>query len=141
MTQAAEIKGSEAVYQVSVLLVTHSSTRAASIKHWLENLNCRVCWPGPNVHQLATAPQTYFDLIVVDVESPYINSREVYRQLRSQAELAAVPVVVLTRQSELEDSARRPEMEPIFYLSKDASPQTALPQIVEEVGYITGRYM
>jgi DNA-binding response OmpR family regulator len=141
MRQTYTKKSSDTVYQVSVLLVTHSFSRAASIKRWLENHNCHVTWPGPNSHHLTMAGQNYFDLIVVDVESPHINSRDVYRRLRSQAELATVPVVVLTYRPELRDTAKKLEMEPIFYLSKNASPQTALPQIVEEVGYITGRYM
>lgn len=141
MTQTCAKKGSGAVYQVSVLLITHSFSRAASIKRWLENYNCHVCWPGPDSHRLAIARQNYFDLIVLDIESPQINSREVFRRLRSQAELAAVPIVVLTRQPELNDTANPGKMEPVFYLAKDASPQTALPQIVEEIGYLTGRYM
>lgn len=141
MRQTCAEKSSEAVYQVSVLLITPSFSRAASIKRWLESNNCQVCWPGPDSHQLAMARQNYFDLIVLDVESPHINSRDVYRRLRSEAELAAVPVVVLTHQPELKDTGKRLEMEPIFYLAKDTSPQTALPQIVEEIGYLTDRYM
>ena len=140
MTQTCAKKGSDAVYQVSVLLITHSFSRAASIKRWLEDYNCHVCWPGPDSLQLTMARQNYFDLIVVDVESPQLNSREVYRRLRNQAELAAVPIVVLTHQPEMKDTAKQLEMEPVFYVSKEASPQMVLPQIVEEVGYITRRY-
>lgn len=141
MTRTCAKKGSDAVYQVSVLLITHSFSRAASIKRWLENYNCHVCWPGPDSYRLVLTRQNYFDLIVLDVESPRINSRDVYRRLRSQAELAAVPIVVLTHRPELKDTSKRLDMGPVFYLAKDASPQMALPQIVEEIGYLTGRYM
>ena len=141
MKQTGDTARQNEAYPVSVLSITDSSALAFRIKRWLESCNCLVYWVDSSHRQLASTRQNYFDLIVLDARSLNIHHCELCQKLKSEVELAGIPVVMLARGHGVIDSGQGAEVEPTFHISTDACLKGALLQIVEEIRYMTLRYL
>lgn len=119
--------------QPSILLVEDSAPQALKVKLTLENNNCRVYWADTGFGGLHIAEQKYLDLIVLDIELPDINGFEVCKRLKSNPDLADIPVVMLTTLDQAEHALNGLELGAIDYIPKDAFAETVLVETVKQM--------
>jgi len=65
-------------------------------------------------HVLAPRP----DLILLDLDLPKLNGREILGKIKNDAELKAIPTIVLAKSAVEEDIAKTYQLEPNCYLTK-----------------------
>ena len=65
-------------------------------------------------HVLAPRP----DLILLDLDLPKLNGREILGKIKNDAELMAIPTVVLAKSAGEDDIAKTYQLEPNCYLTK-----------------------
>lgn len=129
------------VYPPSVLIVGDSLPEMRNLKRKLENKGCRVSWADTSPEGLATASHKYFELMVLVLERPELDGPAMCNRLRVQPALATVPVVMLTNDGCTEEVPRSLNKGPIYYLPKDTCGEAMLSQIIEQVHYLTDRYL
>lgn len=87
--------GSDTAYQPSILMVGGSDLPALKLRRWLECNGCRVCQANPCSAGQAATQQSYFDLVVFNLEGATGDEVEVCQKLTADPELAHLPMVVL----------------------------------------------
>lgn len=115
----------------------------SKLKHGLEDNGCQVFWMEADPKAVAAVAEKYFDLIVLNIEGPEAIGSELLSRLEDQHhELAAIPKVILTPQAQINDVINQFELPPpISYLAKEAHSETRLMQIIQEIYYLTDRYI
>lgn len=127
-------------YPPSILIVGSDDERIQNLKQRLEDNGCDVYYVNARSGDLVAAYQKYFDLTVLDVESPQ-DRVEVYRQLETKLRLTDTPLVVLMANNDdqqLMNESNAPL--PVYHIAKGVAVETKLLQIVEQVHYMTYRY-
>jgi DNA-binding response OmpR family regulator len=122
-----------AARSLSVLIVEDSTSQALRLKLMLENHGCQVHWSNTGFSGLATARQTLFDLIILDVELPDINGFEVCKRLKANPLLLPVPVVMLTTLDEAEYVMSGLEVGAIDYIPKDTFAEMVLLETIRQM--------
>lgn len=128
-------------YPPSILLVAARTSQAFQIEQALENNGCQVCWTEANSEGLDRASQKYFDFMVLDLDPSVEPDLAVPQMLKRYPELAALPAAILTscdRSSQRIDSFKKA---PVYFLAKGSCAGQRLRQIIEQVHYLTYRYL
>jgi DNA-binding response OmpR family regulator len=120
----------------AILLVEDDPYQAMRLKLGLEAGGCAVHWSATGFAGLDTAHKRPFDLIVLDVELPDINGFEVCRRLKSDAAVAAVPVVMLTTRDQIEDALIGLEYGAADYIPKDPFSEMVLLETLRQMGLL-----
>ncbi len=123
--------------QPAILIVEDSVPQALKVKLTLENNNCRVYWADTGLEGLAIAQKNDLDLIVLDIELPDINGFEVCKRLKADAQLAAVPVIMMTTRDYAEDVLNGLELGAIDYIPKDAFAEAVLLETIKQMAIQT----
>lgn len=76
------------------------------LKDLLEDMGCEILFAENGRKAFELAQRERPDVVLLDIMMPEMDGYEVCRQLRAHAELAAIPVIMLTGHN-IEDSARR----------------------------------
>ena len=85
---------------------------------------------GPYAHRSGVGPPR---LLLLDIKMPKVNGFEVLRQIRADARLAALPVVIMTSSSEERDIAEGYHLGANSYVPKPVD-FASFQRAVEEVG-------
>lgn len=142
MTKAAFDYGCS-TYLPSILWVGNDRASSGQLRAHLEARGCQVHQANLSPAGLAAAHKTFFELIILHLESLDKDGTEACQRLETAARPANVPIVILTPC----DPARAPTRQfetkyPIYCLStQDAFAEVRLWQIIEQIHYLTYRYM
>jgi CheY-like chemotaxis protein len=129
-------------YPPSILIVADKTPQGLELKQTLEAKGYQVHLTDPSPKGLAAAFQSYFELIVLNFERLDPDRCEAWRKISAAPELARTPMVILTGRASTPKAIDRLEsVAPVYYLSKDNTPEEKLPQIVEQAHYMKYRYM
>ena len=123
--------------QPAILIVEDSVPQALKVKLTLENNNCRVYWADTGLEGLAIAQKNDLDIIVLDIELPDINGFEVCKRLKADAQLATVPVIMMTSRDYAEDVLNGLELGAIDYIPKDAFAEAVLLETIKQMAIQT----
>jgi DNA-binding response OmpR family regulator len=123
--------------QPTILIVEDSAPQALKVKLTLENSNCRVYWADTGLEGLEIAQQNDLDLIVLDIELPDISGFEVCKRLKANAQLANVPVIMMTSRDYAEDVLNGLELGAIDYIPKDAFAEAVLLETIKQMAIQT----
>lgn len=142
MEQLDHSKQAEKTYPPSVLIVQGCARHAKKLKEKLEAQGCTVYQTDISPDGLAQARQKYFELIVFDVNRLDVDGLATCKLLRTDPELASVPLVILTPYDPARQAISKLQADtPVCCLARDASAEGALLQIIEQTHYMTNRYM
>jgi CheY-like chemotaxis protein len=128
-------------YPPSILMVAKRSAQVLKIKQDLENNGCQVHFTGICCDDLVRVRQKYFDLMVLDVDQSDEQGWGVYKMLKSYPELAEIPWVILAACDDSGEAINELKKGPVYVLTKDASAAAMLLQIINQVHYLTYRYL
>ena len=129
-------------YPPSILLVADSVRHAGKLKQKLVGHGCQVYQADISSDEVAKARQKYFELIVFDIKRLDANSREVCRRIKTDPELADIPMVILTAFNLTHEAFKLLNVgTPASYLVRDNSTEEKLTRIIEQTHYMTYRYM
>lgn len=118
----------------TILLVEDTASQALRFKTNLENGGCRVRWADTGNGGLKAAAEDNYDLIVLDVELPDINGFQVCKRLKSDPNLAHIPVVMLTTRDEARDAKIGLDYGAIDYIPKDPFSEAVLLATLKQMG-------
>jgi len=143
MTQTVEYNYGQKTYRPSVLVVSDDSCQTTELKQKLEDDGCRVYCATADFGSLtAMLLQTYFDLIVLDLEYSGWDSIALINKLKATSHFADIPVVVLVAPEQLKNCTQSALHNfALYWLTKDASVKAGLLQVIEQAHYMAYRYM
>jgi CheY-like chemotaxis protein len=127
--------GSYREYLPSILLIAERFCKALAHK------GCKVYQTEANSEGLARASQNYFDVIVLDMDQSAEKDLAVYQKLKRYPELADIPLVILFPGDTPPKSTDEFKQGSVYFLTKDAYVGSRLWQIIEQVHYLTYRYL
>ncbi|MCB0325627.1 MAG: response regulator transcription factor [Bdellovibrionales bacterium] len=105
----------------TVLVVEDDDDIALAVRHELESLGHTVKMAGNGELALAILEEKTFDLVVLDLKLPRLDGLEVLRSIRGGTE--ALPVLILSAESEESDIVLGLELGADDYLTKPFSPR------------------
>jgi two-component system chemotaxis sensor kinase CheA len=117
----------------SVLIVEDSPPQALKLKLSLEYHGCWVEWADTGLAGLALAQQKRFDLIVLDVELPDTDGFQVCQKLKTNPNLADIPVVMMTTRDHAEDVLNGLENGAVDYIPKDGFAEVVLLETIKQM--------
>ena len=83
-------------FQSTILVVEDDPTISAILRIFLEDSGCRIVVAEQGEQAVRLAHELHPDLITLDLALPDMDGTEVLRQLNADADLAHVPVIVVT---------------------------------------------
>jgi DNA-binding response OmpR family regulator len=83
-------------FQSTILVVEDDPTISAILRIFLEDSGCRIVVAEQGEEAVRLAHELHPDLITLDLALPDMDGTEVLRQLNVDADLAHVPVIVVT---------------------------------------------
>jgi len=93
----------DAVEKQRVLVVDDVVENCVLIADYLENVGCEIVTANSGADALAAMEVQAADLVLLDVEMPGMNGREVCRRIKSAERTSMVPVVIVTAYSAVDD--------------------------------------
>ncbi len=106
----------------TVLIVDDEPPIVELVRFTLEDEHVRVVEAGDGLEALEVARAELPDLVLLDVQMPYLNGFDVCRRLRLEPELSKTKIVMLTAASQEQDLARGRAAGADLYLTKPFSP-------------------
>jgi DNA-binding response OmpR family regulator len=82
--------------QSTILVIEDDPTISAILRIFLEDSGCRIVVAEQGQEAVRLAREVHPDLITLDLALPDIDGTEVLRQINTDADLARVPVIVVT---------------------------------------------
>ena len=86
-----------------VLIVDDESSNLMLLEGWLRTAGYQVCRATNGQEALTVIPNLAPDIVLLDVMMPDIDGFEVCRRLKSDPRVAAIPVIMLTALTDVED--------------------------------------
>lgn len=120
-------------HEPSVLIVEDSPAQALKTKLALQSSGCQVDWAETGIQGLKLAELKSFDLIVLDIELPDISGFEICRRLKADANLADIPVIMLTTLDRSDDVMHGLDNGAIDYIPKDAFADIVLVETIKQM--------
>lgn len=117
--------------QRHVLVVEDAPVARELLLGLLRSFSLRVSDAADGRQGLRAAQQDPPDLILTDIEMPFLGGLEMIAELRRIPELAEVPVVVLSTRTDEESKARAVALGVRYFLSKQRFVESELRQVVD----------
>jgi len=117
---------------MKILSVDDSKTIRMIIGRSLKSYDCTLCEASNGEEGLAVAASEKPDLIILDITMPVMDGVTMLTKLRENAELQAIPVVMLTAESSRENIAQIARLGVRDYLVKPFKDD----QLIEKIGRI-----
>nr|WP_300309842.1 ATP-binding protein [Halomonas sp.] len=106
LPSARETSQPKALGEVELLVVEDNMVNQEVAQAMLESLGCRVSLAASGQTALSLCEQRRFDLILMDIQMPDLDGREVTRRLRARGDwCASVPIVAMTAGGAMYDQA------------------------------------
>ncbi len=93
------------VTQAKILVVDDEKDLVSTVEYRLKFSNCQVVTANNGQEGLDKAASEKPDLILLDTSMPVMNGHEMLKQLRANADLKHIPVIMLTAISSPQDIA------------------------------------
>ncbi len=122
----AEVAEAGAKAPRSILIAEDSITSRTLLKNILEAAGYSVRTTVDGVEALAALRETSFDLVITDVEMPRLNGFDLCARIRAEAELAELPVMLVTSLESPADRERGIDVGANAYITKGGFDQTTL---------------
>ena len=116
----------DATKEKRILVVEDSITARMQLKNILELSGYTVKTAVDGIEALATLQTESFDLVVSDVDMPRLNGLDLTSRIRSDRNLADLPVVLVTTLGSREDQERGIEVGANAYITKSNFDQNRL---------------
>jgi DNA-binding response OmpR family regulator len=110
----------------TVLIVEDSPAQALALEHLLEEQGLRVLWAPDGQAGVTMAQQHSPDAIVLDIEMPKMGGFEACRYLKTNAQTAGIPIVMLTVRDDATTALRGIDLGAIDFIPKDAFSESVL---------------
>jgi two-component system chemotaxis sensor kinase CheA len=117
----------------SVLIAEDSITARTLLRNILETAGYRVLTAVDGIDALTRLRTEHADLLVSDVDMPRMNGFELTAKIRSDRELADLPVVLVTSLDSREDRERGVEAGANAYIVKSSFDQSNLLQVIRRL--------
>lgn len=114
-----------------ILIADDDEDILALVKAVLERSGHEVMAVGNGAEALASVRARRPDLAVLDITMPHVDGLEVLRRLRADAETAALPVVLLSAQTQEADVVRGFATGASAYVKKPFSPRELAARVAE----------
>ncbi|RMI27690.1 MAG: hybrid sensor histidine kinase/response regulator [Calditrichaeota bacterium] len=114
-----------------LLVAEDSITTRTLLKHILETAGYEVETAVDGAEALARLKEEHFDALVSDIEMPRMDGFELTAEVRRDARLRELPVVLVTSRSAPEDRERGVEVGADAYIVKSDFDQSNLLQVIE----------
>lgn len=114
-----------------ILIADDDEDILALVKAVLERSGHEVMAVGDGAEALASVRARRPDLAVLDITMPHVDGLEVLRRLRADAETAALPVVLLSAQTQEADVVRGFATGASAYVKKPFSPRELAARVAE----------
>ncbi len=120
----------------AILLVEDTPVQAMRFKTHLEENGCMVQWVENGRDGLQAAHESFYDLIILDIELPDINGFEVCRRLKEDPAVAEIPVIMLTTRDRAEDALIGLNTGAVDYIPKDNFANLVLLETIKQMGLL-----
>ncbi len=117
----------------SILVVEDSITSRMLLKNILESAGYRVKTAVDGLEAFTELKTAVFDLVVSDIDMPRMNGFELTARIRSDKEIAEIPVVLVTALDSREDRERGIDAGANAYIVKSSFDQGSLLDIVRRL--------
>lgn len=135
-------------YSPSVLVISDRSTQLCQLKQWLQHKSRQVRGITITSNELASISHHYFDLIVVDLEPGELAGPQnqgvllsALQKLKTYPELNNLPLIILTNGDEVRRLVTQSATGPVYCLGKGSSTEAALLQLIDQIHYLSYRYL
>ena len=128
-------------YPPSLLIIGENTAQNRQFKRRLEDNGCQVCLTDISSESRVANFKKYFDLIVLDLQHRWADCIEICKKLEDNAELLNIPMVILTTPQYADTSLNRSKIRPFYSLTVDDSVEMRLLRILEQIRYMTDRYL
>lgn len=126
-------KGASAEKEKNVLVVEDSITSRMLLKHILESAGYQVKTAVDGIDAYTTLRTEAFDLVVSDVDMPRMNGFGLTKKIRSDKNLAELPVVLVTALESGEDRERGMDVGANAYMVKSSFDQGNLLEVIQRL--------
>lgn len=109
------------LFKKKILVVDDSGTALRSIKGWLED-KYQVVLANSGTMAIRYMVTNRPDLVLLDYEMPICDGRQVLEMIRSENDLADIPVIFLTNKNDRESVCKVTALKPEGYLLKTMEP-------------------
>ena len=120
-------------YQQSILVVEDSVTSRMLLKNILETNGYKVSVAIDGIEGLTTLKTNQFNLVVTDVEMPRMDGFELTAKIRSDANLAEIPVILVTALESREHRERGIDVGANAYIVKSSFNQSNLLETIRRL--------
>jgi CheY-like chemotaxis protein len=120
----------------TVLVVEDSPVQATALVQFLKQMDLQVIHAFNGRVGVEIAQQCKPDLILLDVEMPEMDGYEACRLLKTDAQTADIPVVMLTIHSEPDSAQHGFEQGAIEYIPKDAFSYSVLEETLRQLNIL-----
>jgi len=117
----------------SVLVVEDSITSRTLLKNILESAGYKVATAIDGVDGFTKLKTQKFDVVISDIEMPRMNGFELTEKIRSDKDLAKLPLILITSLSKREDQEKGIEVGADAYIIKSSFDQSNLLEIVDRM--------
>lgn len=129
-------------YPPSILIVGDNAMGAYELNQRLEKTGMQVHLTDARFDGLKMARQSYFELIVLDLEGMEDGGAELYQKIKTNPQLSQIPIVILTSERRGDTAIKRHDgFSPVSYFSKDDAAEEKLCRLIEQTHYMAYRYM
>jgi len=120
----------------AILLVEDTPVQAMRFMTDLEENGCMVRWVENGRDGLEAAHETFYDLIILDIELPDMTGFEVCRRLKADPSVAEIPVIMLTTRDRAEDALIGLDTGAVDYIPKDNFANLVLLETIKQMGLL-----
>ncbi len=120
-----------------VLVVEDSPTQSIHMQTMLEDAGVRCVLASNGQTGLYLAQSILPDVIILDLEMPFMNGFEVCRQLKAEEQTASIPVILMTRHDETESVVQGLEMGAIEFIPKDTFADVVLLETLKQMNIVS----
>ena len=117
-----------------ILLIDDSRATRSIVSRLLTTHRCEILEAGNGQLGLEAARAHRPDLIVLDMTMPVMDGIETLRNLQGDAELKAIPVIMLTANSNPEEMVQMKALGASDYITKTQKPRLILDRAIELIG-------
>ncbi len=119
-----------------ILIVEDSVTQGLHLEDLLADAGLKVLWAKDGQSALEMAHLTKPDLIVLDIQLPDMNGFQLCKMIKSESDLAEVPVIMLTRYDDPEAVVLGLQTGVVDYIPKDVFADAVLMETLKHIGLV-----
>jgi two-component system chemotaxis response regulator CheY len=129
-----ETMAKEAPMGKTILVVDDSEFALQMTAFMLRNAGCEVKTAQSGLEALEILAEGNIDAVIVDINMPVMDGYTLTRKIRADEAFGAIPIIMITTESEAKDMEKGFEAGANAYLVKPVTPQ----QVISQITMLTG---